>query len=175
MHMETDTLDGSEYPVYPIYHIGFSWPQEGCINDQNGTSSTMMLKEKNISEVNARAFEIAENLAEQYNVHPSDMDIRVHMTHMEEWCLRWFNHFTFDRGLSDQEVLKSFRRYVWRIERLNQRAQKFITCEDGSILHVDVHCLMGAEDEWRWSGADDTPAPCRCEHCVKRGVVMINH
>jgi len=181
MRMETDQLDGREYPVYPIYHIAYRWPQEGeyCKDGFNGTSSTIMLREANISEVNGRAMEVAEGLAEKNNVHPRDVGIEVKISHYEEWCCHWFNHYTFDLGLSDAEVLASFERYVWRMERHNQRNQVKVG-EGADAFYTDPICIMGAEDRYRWSGANDdngdpTDPPCRCEHCVEQGVVRINH
>ena len=41
---------------------------------------------------------------------------------------------------------------------------------------------MGAEDRWRWHGAepsgsneDHSPAPCRCKFCKEQGVIRIAH
>ena len=41
---------------------------------------------------------------------------------------------------------------------------------------------MGAEDRWRWHGAepdgkptDYSPAPCRCKFCKEQGVIRIAH
>lgn len=179
--METDLLSGEEYPVYPIYHIGYRWPEEGkyCHDGFNGTSATMMLRETDISVLNGKAMVQAERLAEEKNVHPSDMGIEVKLTHYEEWCCQWFNHFTWDVGDSDAGVLASFQRYVWRMERHNQLHQIKIG-EGASAFYTDDVCLMGAEDRWRWSGANDdngdpTDPPCRCEHCTEQGVVRINH
>jgi len=166
-----------DYPAYPIYDVKFKWPQEGegCPDGTNGTSMILMLREKNISEVVQKSFNIVEELSEQHNVHPSEIDVKITFKRMEEWCLHWFNHWTFDCGLSDAEILKSFRDYVWRMGRLNRELQKYLIQEDGSRFYYDEICLMGAEDEWRWKGADDTPAPCRCKHCKEQGVVRINH
>ena len=86
----------------------------------------------------------------------------------DTWCLRWFNHYTFNVHLSDADLLASFQDYVNR-----HRAE-----QPGTYESVEKHrervgndwvCLMGAEDRWRWKG------PCRCEHCTARGVVSIDH
>lgn len=95
-------------------------------------------------------------------VNPSDVEIDINFVRYETWCLEWFCHFTFDDGRSDEEYLQSFRYFVNRMKR------------------VDDHCLMGAEDRWRWKGTTDdgegeTPPPCRCGGCKKAGVVRINH
>ncbi len=171
--MEIDPLDGKEYPVYPIYKIRYQWPQEGkhCPNGTNGTSASVMLREPSITDINGKAMVRAEMLAEEYNLHPSEVDVKVGFERFEEWCCQWFNHWTWDRGLSDADVLASFERYVWRIERLNRHNPHFT--ESG--YQYDEICLMGAEDRWRWRAADDEDPPCRCEHCVEQGVVRINH
>jgi hypothetical protein len=171
--METDLLSGDEYPVYPIYKIRYEWPQEGkyCHGGMNGSSAVVMLREPSATEIAKRAMKQAERLAEENNVHPSEVDVEVEFDRFEEWCCHWFNHYTWDRGLSDAEVLASFERYVWRMERLNQQNPHFT--ESG--YQYDEVCLMGAEDRWRWRAADDGDPPCRCEHCVEQGVVRINH
>ena len=83
----------------------------------------------------------------------------------ESWCLNWFNHWTFDVGQSDHDVLMSFSAYVSRYELY----------QDDLADRPDVPCLMGAQDEWRWKGVDGTPAPCRCEGCQSLGRIVINH
>ncbi|KKM20854.1 hypothetical protein LCGC14_1641260, partial [marine sediment metagenome] len=45
----------------------------------------------------------------------------VEFTHRETWLMNWFQHQQPDWGETDAEVLDSFQRYVWRIERFNKR------------------------------------------------------
>ena len=176
--MMTDLLSGNEYPVYPIYTIRYRWPQEGknCPNGTNGTSATVMLREPSPTEIAGKAMERAILLAEENNVACDEVDVVVEFDRWEEWCCHWFNHYTWDTGLSDADVLLSFDRYVWRIERLNMHNPHYT--ESG--YKYDEVCLMGAEDRWRWRGANDdnddqTDPPCRCKHCKEQGVVRINH
>jgi hypothetical protein len=176
--MMVDDLSGNEYPVYPIYKIRYQWPQEGehCPDGTNGTSATVMLREPSSTEIARVAMEQASRLAEEHNVAYDEVGVEVEFERWEEWCCHWFNHHTWDRGLSDADVLASFERYVWRIERLNQQNPRFT--EDG--FQFDEVCLMGAEDRWRWRAADDdngdqVDPPCRCKHCKEQGVVRINH
>ena len=99
--------------------------------------------------------------------NPKLESIEVSLLRYERWCLSWFSHWTFDDGRSDEEYLRSFARFVIRMER------------------IENYCLMGAEDEWRWHGvADDgettdpnkyTDPPCRCKHCKAKGIVRIDH
>ena len=102
-------------------------------------------------------------------VNPSNVMLVATFRGWAVWWLTWFQHVTFDVGLSDQDVLASFQRYCDRETRKAYHAGK------------DV-CLMGAEDHWRWCGAEPdgdnesrSPPPCRCKHCKKHGLVRIAH
>ncbi len=113
--------------------------------------------------------------------NPTDLEIKINLYDYEEWCPTWFSHYILDNGQSDEEILKSFEEYVWRIQRRNQ---------DEGHMNVqgywqETYCLMGAEDRWRWRAATDNgdnnedpdkyPPPCRCNGCKERGVIVINH
>lgn len=99
--------------------------------------------------------------------HPKLESIEVSLLRYETWCISWFSHWTFDDGRSNAEYVKSFARFVARMER------------------VEDYCLMGAEDVWRWHGvANDgettdpnkyTDPPCRCINCKNKGIVRIDH
>ena len=102
---------------------------------------------------------------------PDDLTIEVELKGRDTWCEGWFSHYTIDIGLSDREVLDSFERYVDRI----QYNYDLTESQRGGAL-------MGAEDRWRWYGCangdpqgERTPAPCRCEHCKKSGLIRIDH
>lgn len=101
----------------------------------------------------------------------------------DTWWGTWFSHETFRAGLPEDEVLRSFREYVDRVNGYNRehgdRSMARAT-EFGGIIYDGPICLMGAEDEWRWTGqrdadGDRTPAPCQCDHCVAQGVYRIGH
>ncbi len=100
--------------------------------------------------------------------------LKVELVEKETWHLTWFQHETFDEGQSDEEVLRSFENYVRRKELLNNKLR-----EEGK----DEYCLMGAEDRWRWHGAEPNgkpsynnyPAPCRCKYCKEQGMIRICH
>ncbi len=114
-------------------------------------------------------------------INPTDLVITIRLSHWEEWCLTWFAHFIFDNGQSDVEILESFEKYVWRIQRQNQDEGY----RDDEGYWQEPYCLMGAEDRWRWRSAstngdnnqdpDKYPPPCRCDGCKERGVIAINH
>jgi hypothetical protein len=176
------------YPVYPIYHVKISWPEEGkyCPDGRNATSATIMLREASATEIAERCLRLQERMAEEHNVQPWDVEVEISSVRFEEWACSWFSHYTFDIGLSDQEVLDSFRKYVWRIQAHNRRMNRSFVASDGYIVYTDDICLMGAEDEWRWRarangtsvigcGEETGKAPCRCDGCKKAGVVRIDH
>lgn len=102
-------------------------------------------------------------------LNPANLTLIVTFRGWAVWWLTWFQHATFDVGLSDDEVLLSFQKHCDRETRKAQYAGKEV-------------CLMGAEDRWRWKGADpdgapgsDSPPPCRCKHCKAAGLVRIGH
>jgi hypothetical protein len=101
--------------------------------------------------------------------NPTDLTITVEFKLWETWCMSWFSHWTWDLDLDDRQVLHSFGRYVDRMEELNRKEN-------------NPHCLMGAEDRYRWHGRttgkqgdEQTSAPCHCPCCKERGVVSVDH
>jgi len=118
----------------------------------------------------------------------SEPIIKVEFLRYEVWCGSWFSHWTFDVGKSDWEVIRSFENFVSRMQNFNDNNrtyEKYIG-KDGKEYTMDhePYCLMGAEDRYRWKGSnkDDDgneikalPAPCRCKHCKKLGIIRIDH
>lgn len=109
--------------------------------------------------------------------NPQNVEHLVELVEQEEWVLTWFSHQTCDVGQTDAEALDSFQRFLDRKGvRMNYGYDRYLGCE----IQKDDYCAMGAEDRWRWSGANDnhgnnTPPPCRCEGCKKAGMIRINH
>lgn len=180
--------ESADHPVYPIYSIKYSWPDDsvGCVNGKNGSSTLIMLKEESPEEIREIVSKTINRIAESEKVEPANITHEVELLRYEEWCLGWFGHWTFDIGLSDQEVLDSFQRYVDRIVQHNREHQQVIKHKDGEEFLVDDICLMGAEDRWRWTargngssilgcGEETGGAPCRCSGCKMNGVVRIDH
>lgn len=100
---------------------------------------------------------------------PADLVLEVKYLRHDSWCQGWFSHWTFRDGMSDEEVLASFDRYVDGVFRTSQPWEAYDR-------------LAGAADRWRWHGYADgdpqgqrTPAPCNCEHCRAQGIVRIAH
>ncbi len=181
METQEETKDIS----YPIYRISMKWIQprepdkeytKWQIADApsgmvyNSTSFDKAFKEKpNNSEIDKVARSNWERTKEKYNAESPV--IIIHFLENETWWLTWFQHVTFDIGQSDEEVLASFRRYVRR---------KMI---EGEREHSDSsYLLMGADDEYRWHGAEPdgkpenrSKPPCRCKFCKEQGLIRIAH
>ena len=114
--------------------------------------------------------------------NPGEPVIEVVLAYREEWCLDWFQHWTFDDGQTDAEVLQSFHEYVYRHEFYQDWSHDDAATEALRQRGIEHRvCLMGAEDRWRWCGtvtgaADErTDPPCRCEHCKAQGKIRIGH
>lgn len=149
---------------YAIYRIEAKWDEHGYNGNRTGLS--VMYKE----DIGIEAFKkYALEWWEEYirlpakailhehpliTRHPHNLKLEAKFIEHETWCQGWFSHYTYNTHLSDEELRKSFDDFVCRKERLVQQKE---------------YCLMGAEDYWRWKG------PCRCEHCVKLGIVRIDH
>lgn len=187
-------LDGEK--AYPIYRINTKWSQDITEKDcylspawveglpvgrmWNSTSCYRMPKEASDDDKVKFTRETMLEWWPKYQVEHEGLnltalEITVTFLRWETWCLGWFNHWTWDPGLSNANVLASFGRFVERTEQLNR--------QEGEVRNgywQEPYCLMGAEDRLRWCGqrypsGETTEPPCRCEHCKKRGVVTIGH
>lgn len=153
--------------LYPIYSVRAWWteareakhpmpgtpdPGEGRAWDQ--VSHCVMLREEMALDDVAKLWRAKywPAYAERATA-PGDMSVReVVFRFKESWCLKWFQHWTFDVGQSDKEVIDSFYRYVARM-----RTDR----PDEPLMH--------ASEPSCWS------KPCRCEHCREEGIIMIDH
>lgn len=91
---------------------------------------------------------------------------------MRDWAGSWFAHTTLDVGQRDEDVLRSFERYVDWVLSLPRGEYPL----DDRPAALAVPNLMGAQDRWRWSGQpEDRNPPCRCAGCKARGVLTITH
>lgn len=193
-----DKINGEQ--AFPIYSFSAKWAQDGVQDPEypnsfkdlpedriwNSTSFTKMFKTEQTEddleafqnewwEHSIKSVDHYDNIAlESKNI--SDLVLNHKFIEFEVWNLLWFEHMTFDIGKSNEEVLRSFEDFVRRKEELNKH-YRYKTGEDR-----DKYCLMGAEDRWRWHGAepngerdDHSPAPCRCKYCKQFGVVKITH
>ena len=163
--------DGKQNLEYPIWHKGLS---EGRV--WNSTSFYKMYK---VEPVNME-FELNlwwDNLNKKKFVNIQNLTLEQKLYRIETWCLTWFEHWTFDVGQTNEEALDSFMRYVDRTTIDNKKHGKIINGR-----WEEPYCLMGAEDRWRWCGAepngernDRSNPPCRCRFCKERGIIRIGH
>jgi hypothetical protein len=183
------TNNKMEEQKYPIYSFSAKWSQDGKQSERfpdkdlpegrisNGTRFTKMFKEKQTEEqLQNYLKEWVEaclgrkmKKASQGLKNPELIHSKVEYVEDATWNLTWFAHETFDTGQTDEEVLKSFNKFVDEKQRANIKKGEE---EDPS--------LMGAEDRWRWRGrndddTEDTEAPCRCKHCKEQGFIRIIH
>lgn len=156
---------------FPIYHFSLQWNQVDF--PKNFVSWHTMFKEKPTED---KLNDILNNEKERrINKHIEEgrpivewLDCEWKYVEDESWCLQWFNHYTYNKFETDQEVRKSFDDFIYR-KMAQNRANGH-----GEIEKYDYdnknpfYCLMGAEDRWRWK-------ICRCEHCQKAGKITINH
>lgn len=77
------------------------------------------------------------------------------------WAPGWFTHQTFRTGRTDDELRESFERFVRRYENMQDY--------NGAPRPPGYHCLMGAQDRWRWQPL------CECDACRRDDVAMIAH
>jgi len=167
---------------YPIYYVGsaFTWDGMNSKIDHDSTGGDIMFKtDPGIH----GALEHAQFMWENYFVHQKPRFTKedkgsylernvqlirhfVEFRGYETWCLLWFQHYTLNIHLSDEELLLSFEMFVRKKEPLQRNLDVPLKYRDPTI---GTYCLMGAEDRWRWKG------PCRCEYCRAQGVVRIDH
>ncbi len=150
--------------MFAIYKIIVKWIERTVDGPKNQDNVlTFMFKNEQTPEA---LLEIATESFDKYIVANSDKNVSIPTfefspVYFDTWVLQWFNHYTLDVGQTDADVLKSFEEFVRRHERANA---------------INGGVLMGANDRWRWRGADHgDPAPCRCQGCKDSGVIRINH
>lgn len=159
---------------YPIYFFSASWTQDEKIpgeRTKNMTSSHGMFRQE-IDDPLEEAFKWWDKMDKTKFINIDDLTIDGQFERYDTWCLTWFSHFTFDIGQSDAEVLHSFQEYVDEKLDLNRKNGKLV-----NGYWQEPFCLMGAEDRWRWCGAepDGSKPPCRCKFCKEQGVIRIGH
>jgi len=186
---------------YPIYFFSAKWSQDGEQDPKypnrykdlpegriwNSTGFSRMYKEEKPQEELDKIVKEwwdkylkSKNKDEEKITNPELLYLKVELRHHETWNLTWFQHETFDEGQTNEEALLSFEKFVRRIEDKNQEIEWHYPEKDW--YEHGHQCLMGAEDRWRWHGAepngdssDNSPAPCRCKFCKEQGVIRIAH
>jgi|GEM_PF-2101125 hypothetical protein len=167
--------DGVQDPKYPKWYEGLP---EGRVWNSTGFHK-MFREEQTQEQLDAfvqdwwKRFLVSKNEEDSRFkiINPELQYLKAEYKKHDTWVLTWFQHETFDIGQTDEEALQSFEDYVSRIEDENRGKPE-----------MEGIPLMGAEDRWRWRGADengnyseDAPAPCRCKYCKEQGVLRIAH
>ena len=136
---------------FPIYRFWANWTQDN-IDYKNGFSARVMYKEhQSDAELRVILEKMISGALEKDSVkgqNPKMVDSGFEFIEEESWCLRWFNHYTFNHFDTDEEAERSFNQFIYRKESQN--------LENGHYKHESsdskkpFHCFMGAEDRWRW-------------------------
>jgi hypothetical protein len=163
-----------EEKKFPIYNFSFRWNQDNYEN--NGSSFSKMYKEEPTENELRQDLENSKQYREKKQIeegHPVTEWLEVEYKYIEHesWVLIWFNHMTYNQFETDAEVEESFKTYINRMKRLNMENGHSATEMNYSQPYDSnkpFHCLMGAEDHWRWN-------ICRCEHCQAQGKITIDH
>lgn len=186
-------IDGET--AYPIFTFSAKFTQKALENaadwqtkDQpegrqwNGTSSFGVFYKEEVSEKTLQ--KDLEKWWEKIKAHYEsekgyediqDVELSFKYEINETWIFEWFCHCIPDVGQSDEEVLDSFRKYIFRVEDLNEKLRREQGCSHYQTPKGGI-CLMGAEDRWRWRGENDVRGvPCRCKGCKDSGIIRINH
>ncbi len=178
--------DGEHDPEYPIFHKGL---KEGRVHNSTGFSYMFKVEQTDaeLTIFSSNWWTNHYNKIDKYDKvplsekHVDNLVIEFKLIEYETWYLTWFQHQTFDNGQTNEEVLRSFEKFVRRKEDLNHKNSHW-----GGDRNFDndkpFYTLMGAEDRWRWHGSgkngkpdEHSPAPCRCKYCKEQGVIRIAH
>lgn len=175
----------SKWRLYPIYRFSIEFKYRNNSSDHwkdNRITKNIMYKSRRTNDqLDGSIRNIINSLDEKYTEIHSMINYSYKLLRYETWCIDWFNHYTFDIGQSDDEILESFEEYVERYEY-----QQNLSLESIEKLGDEYNCLMGAEDRWRWGhyemdkngnriGEDLISGPCRCDSCRKSGIIRIEH
>lgn len=165
-----------EEQKFPIYKFSARWNQDDYQN--NGTYTSRMYRTKPspdelVDDLNKWWSSIVNNAeARQDKIaikdkHPELLDLRIEFYEENTWCIQWFSHMTYNKFETEQEVFRSFYKFVQEKLPLHINAG-----ESSEYLkahpELKTYCLMGAEDSWRWK-------LCDCENCKKEGITAILH
>ena len=173
--------------AFPIYSVEARWVEDGEPSEYEKKDLPPGRRHNGVQFYHMAESELSSDDMDRYTrdwwekrtrkgEHVTDLALGMKFVTNEVWVLGWFQHSTLDKGQTDERVLASFRRYVRRCEEHNDR----LGGSHSSVYVPGTICLMGAEDEWRWSGRMDdgetlTDPPCRCKHCKAAGIIRIDH
>lgn len=179
----------SKWRLYPIYSftMQFKYKDEENLDwkDSSFTKLIMYKDEKNDEFLDSIISDFIDKLSLTYKeIHPVS-SYEHSLLRYETWCCEWFNHYTYDVGQSDYDVIDSFEMYVRRHEHMQNIPFDIMK---KYIKNHEYVCLMGAEDRYRWGHyqkdengkVNDSSnfiygVPCRCSKCQSAGVIRIDH
>ena len=109
-----------EDKAYPIFRIEAHLKYDGVASDYCGSdrmyqempTSKQLIKDMNewwLGFLNKEP--IGEDKTPIIQKHPILHHLRVRIIEYETWCLKWFSHYTYVDGKSDDELLQSFYRF----------------------------------------------------------------
>ena len=154
-----------EEKKFPIYKFYANWDQDDFEN--NSTGYSIMYKE----------YPSPDQLEEElklfkYGILAKHKNVIFKMAEYEfveeeSWCSGWFSHYTYNQLENVSEIESSFEDFVERKEQSNKK-NGHGTLDSNPNSKEPYHCLMGAEDRYRWK-------ICRCDGCKKLGKITVDH
>lgn len=156
----------TEELMFPIYRIETRLKYDGTIGDSDYIAGSRMYKnEPTHKQLIADLKKWWQDLLNEPRTcqddkrpiierNPMLLELKISYVEHEAWCIRWFSHYTYIKGRTDEELKQSFYRFIERKKPLHFQ---------------EKYCLMGAEDYWRHK------EPCHCKECRKAGVTHIAH
>lgn len=162
-----------EEKKFPIYEFILKWNQ----NNYKGNSSSVNIMFKEIPtedelQTNLNEFKtcIEKRHLEKGEIILEWLICEYKYVEDESWVLKFFNHMTYNQFETDEEIEKSFDKFIDRkklLNRQNGHGDTEMRFRDDD-MEKPFYCLMGAEDSWRWK-------ICRCKHCKAQGKITIDH
>lgn len=151
-------------PVFPLYSVVFRYDTgDGTKVETTSLMRPWLFKvDPGPLEVELQAREVWPTIDWRGDPSPHRLlDVKVERKPDTPWAVGWFTHQTFRAGRSDDELRESFQRFV----DLHAHYQD----DTRAWERPDYHCLMGAQDRWRWKPI--------CERAGRRrdDVAMIAH
>jgi hypothetical protein len=152
--------------IFPIYRIETRIKYDGCLCDIDFISGSRMYETepspeslgKDLSEWLYNLLHEPRKLQDDKRPiierNPQLFELKINYIEHEAWCSRWFSHYTYVKGRTDDELKQSFHRFIQRKLPLHRQ---------------EKYCLMGAEDDWRHK------EPCHCKDCQRLGITHITH
>ena len=156
VEIKKETLDVAEAKLFPVYRFTVSYDEDGRKREVD-YAETMCSHELTDDECRAKINSLMIPFMKMYPAAEGKITlIDFKVVSKVTWRLIRFSHETFQKFKNNAEAFACFREFV---------KVKVQECHN---LGKDTSCLMGADEEERWS-------ICRCKDCRKTGRTVINH